>query len=33
MIDSEPDITWSVRVHERSFAEYQSHLVVAQKCA
>ena len=33
MIDSEPDIPWSVRVHARSFAEYQAHLVVAQKCA
>ena len=32
MIDSEPDIPWSVRVHARNFAEYHAHLVVAQKC-
>ena len=31
MIDSRPNIPWSVRVHSRSYAEYRVHLLLARK--
>jgi len=31
MIESKPNVPWSVRVHSRSYAEYRAHLVLACK--